>query len=389
MSIVVRIGLVVTAFVVIAFSTATAQDETIKICTILTEVSNAPAATPEPTPDPGFDLVGPTDCKWGKNTLTVRFLDGQQVVKERVINYANEWSKYTNMKFVFVNSGNADIRISFRQQGSWSYIGQCLDRNLTQNDPTMNFGWLTPDTFEQEYSRVVLHEFGHALGFAHEHQHPLTSIPWNVQAVYNYYKLTQNWDAGQVDRNIFRRYSTEETNFSQYDQTSIMHYSIPNSLTNGDFETPWNTQLSNIDKDFVGKWYPYYLESQASGDFKGQVLAVDGTSGKLIMTSNRRLSGAGWRIVKSGDIVRFQSLAEGKYYGQYLDVSTTSGAVKLYSDASHTGTKWLIVNEGKTQAIISSSSGDYNGKRLTLSTTNGTIWMEGSATHTGTRWLTK
>jgi len=47
-----------------------------------------------------------------------------------------------------------------------------------QKVPTMNFGWLNEDSDEDEYSRVVLHEFGHSLSCIHEHQHPANGIPW-------------------------------------------------------------------------------------------------------------------------------------------------------------------------------------------------------------------
>jgi serralysin len=43
----------------------------------------------------------------------------------------------------------------------------------------MNYRWLTPGTLNDEYSCVVLHEFGHALGCPHEHQHPEYDIDWN------------------------------------------------------------------------------------------------------------------------------------------------------------------------------------------------------------------
>jgi len=40
------------------------------------------------------------------------------------------------------------------------------------HEPTMNYGWLKDDTDDVEYRRVVIHEFGHALGAIHEHQNP-------------------------------------------------------------------------------------------------------------------------------------------------------------------------------------------------------------------------
>lgn len=33
----------------------------------------------------------------------------------------------------------------------------------------MHFGWLRDDTDDVEWRRVVVHEFGHALGAIHEH----------------------------------------------------------------------------------------------------------------------------------------------------------------------------------------------------------------------------
>ncbi len=50
-------------------------------------------------------------------------------------------------------------------------------------------GWLEPDTPNDEYRRVVLHEFGHALGGIHEHQSPASGvIPWDKPKVYEIIK---------------------------------------------------------------------------------------------------------------------------------------------------------------------------------------------------------
>ncbi|WP_437321271.1 matrixin family metalloprotease [Sorangium sp. So ce385] len=40
----------------------------------------------------------------------------------------------------------------------------------------MNFGWLTLESTQADVESVVLHEFGHALGLIHEHQHPENGI---------------------------------------------------------------------------------------------------------------------------------------------------------------------------------------------------------------------
>ena len=198
-----------------------------------------------------------TAKKWKPGrTLRVRFLDGDPVVHRKIEAYTHQWSQHTNIKFEFGSDPNAEIRISCRQDGtSWSYLGTDA-LNVHKNEPTMNYGWLTPTSPDEEYSRVVLHEFGHALGCIHEHQHPDAGIPWNRETVYRYYMETQNWTKDEVDNNLFRLLERGSTQFSQFDTQSIMLYAIPKELTIGGFEVGWNRQLSVTDKQFIGRTYP-------------------------------------------------------------------------------------------------------------------------------------
>jgi len=201
-----------------------------------------------------------TSKKWAPGTTLKVSLNGSTAaIRNKVIQYAKEWEKYANIKFNFVtNDRTATIRVGFvANDGSWSYIGK--DANgISSNSTTMNFGWLTSTTADSEYSRVVIHEFGHALGMIHEQQHPLVSIPWDKPAVYAYYAAAPNyWSQATTDVNIFAKYSTTQTNYSAYDPASIMHYSVPNELTIGDYEIGWNTVLSPTDKTFIASVYPF------------------------------------------------------------------------------------------------------------------------------------
>jgi Astacin (Peptidase family M12A) len=186
--------------------------------------------------------------------LKVRFLDGKPEVKKKVEERAHEWSDFANVSFAFDDDPAAAIRVSFEQEGSWSYIGQVAN-HIPENEPTMNFGWLTPDSADDEYSRVVLHEFGHALGCIHEHQSPDVQIPWDKEAVYAYY-ARMGWSREQVDRNLFEAYRPEGLRFSRFDRGSIMLYAVDNALTIGDWEVGWNRQLSDGDKGFIAAQYP-------------------------------------------------------------------------------------------------------------------------------------
>jgi hypothetical protein len=187
--------------------------------------------------------------------LKIRFLDGDQSVQQRVVNVAKQWEDHANIKLDFGPHSDAEIRISFTREGSWSAVGTDV-RFFRASEPTMNYGWLTSSSTDDEVSRVALHEFGHALGAIHEHQQPAAeAIPWDREAVYAYY-ARQGWGRSQVDRNIFNRYSETTTNFSEFDKKSIMLYAIPDELTIGPYTVGWNRVLSDTDKRFMRSQYP-------------------------------------------------------------------------------------------------------------------------------------
>ena len=197
------------------------------------------------------------DKKWAiGRTLRIKFLGGSANLRQRVMEKAMIWTKFANLNFQFVKSGDAEIRIAFQEgKGSWSYLGvDCL--NIAQDQPTMNFGWFNEFTREFEISRTVLHEFGHALGCIHEHQSPSTKIPWDRKAVYKYYWESQRWSKEQVDNNIFKLYDSSTISNSSFDRKSIMLYPIDSQLTTNGFEVGMNYLLSPQDINYIRAWYP-------------------------------------------------------------------------------------------------------------------------------------
>ncbi|TXF89658.1 hypothetical protein FUA23_09415 [Neolewinella aurantiaca] len=190
------------------------------------------------------------------STITVKFFDGSAALRNRVMQYAAEWTRYGNLKFEVVRSGPADIRISFTQNGSsWSMVGNSSAR-ADQQKPSMNFGWLTDLTPDYEVKRTVLHEFGHALGLLHEHQNPAGGIPWDEAAVYSHYLNTQGWDRNTTYNNVIATANRNVTQYSEPDPASIMHYPVDARLTNGRYEVGMNNNLSTIDKQYIAKLYP-------------------------------------------------------------------------------------------------------------------------------------
>jgi serralysin len=200
-------------------------------------------------------------AKWEPGSqIRIRFLEGDQTLRERVEAVAKEWigPEMANLTFRFVPSGDAEIRIAFQEgDGSWSYLGtQC--KQAPDTEPTMNYGWLDKDSPESELRRVVLHEFGHALGLIHEHQNPNKAISWNKAAVIRDLSRPPNrWDPETIFNNIFKLYEKREILGTDIDPESIMMYQIPASWTTDGFSADLNNELSDVDKGLIREAYPW------------------------------------------------------------------------------------------------------------------------------------
>jgi len=192
--------------------------------------------------------------------LKIRFLDGSSTMQAKVVQYAKQWTQHANIQFEFGNSKYAEIRISFHADaGSWSALGTdaLVREHFPRAQPTMNFGRLRDDTGDEEASRVVLHEFGHALGAIHEHQNPQGGIVWDEEAVYRYFSGPPNyWTREQIRRNVIEKYSENILLSTTFDPASIMLYPLPASLTRNRVATRSNTTLSQMDIDFIKTAYP-------------------------------------------------------------------------------------------------------------------------------------
>lgn len=233
---------------------------------------NMPVLPPPPgaSAPPRLRMALEAKKMWANGrTLRVAFRGGTAAMQQKVEHYARLWEQHANLRLQFGAWAQADIRITFdyADGGSWSYVG--VDAlGIAKTRATMNFGWLTPETDDQEYERVVVHEFGHAIGCVHEHQNPNANIPWDKPVVYAYY-AQQGWSKQDVDANVFQKYAKTQVNATTFDPQSIMLYAVPNAHTIGDFEIGWNRRLSARDKQFIAAQYPKTAPAAS-------VLTVDG-----------------------------------------------------------------------------------------------------------------
>lgn len=200
---------------------------------------------------PRTRAISPIGKLWPNGaTLRVAFLGGTSDQHRTVEQFAPRWTDHANLNFEFGNDPDAEIRISFADDGAWSYVGTDA-KGIHVSRSTMNFGWLDEP--------VVLHEFGHAIGLAHEHQNPDQGIKWNEDAVIQDLSgPPNNWDVATIRHNVLNKYTHDQINGTAFDSDSIMLYAFPKEWTLDGFETKKNKKLSDMDKAFAAgeKMYP-------------------------------------------------------------------------------------------------------------------------------------
>jgi hypothetical protein len=229
--------------------------------------------------------------------ITVCFKSGTVEAQKRVVRVAREWMQYANVVFDFEEGGmprrcrgdgHEDVKIDFiDNKGWWSAYGTVS----RQRDPSMNLQFLGVDTPryvnaqpvpELELRRIILHEFGHALGMMHEHQSPNGGCDAEINWDAAYQMGTKmGWDREMVNAQMRQLTDVEEFNLTAVDRRSIMHYSLAPELfrlgRNSRCWVPENYDLSEQDKQFMASIYPrgggpVVTSSAPSGPPAGAVL---------------------------------------------------------------------------------------------------------------------
>lgn len=192
------------------------------------------------------------DSRWPLDSIiTMGFLDGDAQLQARVLAVAQEWISRTGARLTFErrnDAATADVRISFQLEGSWSLLGRYCRTLADRAQPTMNFGWLTPDSTDAEVREVVLHEFGHMLGFIHEHQNPRGGLKWRRDAVIAELSRPPNsWSVEEIERNVLNQEDPRDLIGTPFDPDSIMLYPFPAKWNENGIATKANQDLSRTD----------------------------------------------------------------------------------------------------------------------------------------------
>lgn len=204
--------------------------------------------------EPEQQIVGESTLMWAKKQVLVYFMDDDGNMRDQVLRIANSWMPYSGIKFVRTFDQNAsDIRVSFRTNGWWSYIGTG-STEIDKKDVTLSLDRL----FQHDNAKiktVILHEFGHALGLLHEHQNPFNNIKWRLSKLYEYYKNTYQVDSAWVKENVLEKYESLTGIYCEADLKSIMMYMIPPELTEDSLTVPEPLDLSILDKKYIQMIY--------------------------------------------------------------------------------------------------------------------------------------
>jgi hypothetical protein len=223
--------------------------------------SNAPMMAP--IGGDGFGVLDPlriavmTTKYWGTQPrqLTVSFMDNaSSALRTRILGHMNAWTRTGGISFV-ETGGTGHVRIAFGPTGHWSYLGTDI-LSIPTNRPTMNLQAFDRETRDSEFYRVVRHEAGHTLGYVHEHMRREVVARIDPQKAYPYFWATQRWDQAMVNAQVLTPLDDNNLYRTPPDQTSIMCYQLPASITRDGQPIPGGTDINATDYAFNGQIYP-------------------------------------------------------------------------------------------------------------------------------------
>jgi hypothetical protein len=223
---------------------------------------------------------------WGpsQRRLTVSFMDNPPSdLRRRILSHMNAWNRTVGITFV-ETGGTGQVRISRGPGGYYSYLGTDI-LHIPSNRQTMNLQGFTMNTLESEFKRVIRHETGHTLGCPHEHMRQALVDRIDREKAYEYFWRTQRWDRATVDLQVLTPLDEQSLMATPADQTSIMCYQLPGSITIDGRPILGGVDINATDYAFMGRIYP--KPGHAEGDFEEEAWEGDELSGDTVAASAR------------------------------------------------------------------------------------------------------
>ena len=136
-----------------------------------------------------------------------------------------------NLQLRFVDDGAADIRIAFSRATARGRCSAPSAATVPKDRADDELRLADADSDDDELQRVVLHEFGHALGLIHEHQNPQGGIDWNEPAVIaDLSGPPNNWDEATIRHNVLDHYPPGDVTATDVDRAVDHDVSDPGGV---------------------------------------------------------------------------------------------------------------------------------------------------------------
>ena len=165
------------------------------------------------------------------------------------------------------NKNREHIRIGFNNKNIiWSAVGvQSVIYDLFPlGKPSMSFDF-DDNITTAKLKRIVLHEFGHALGLEHEHQSPLSECDtsaYKLAKLYKFLNKQNSWRPSMVRKKL-KILHEKGLIATRFDTDSVMYYAFPRRFyrKSNCYSTP-KANLSDVDKETILQMYPKTREER-------------------------------------------------------------------------------------------------------------------------------